>query len=477
MRTRKRSQIAKTVAATGVAALTALAVAAAPTAAQQSFAPGVLPGVKYGGSSNIKVLGHIPLGGYFRVMDNEIEQELSRPYVYVSQSRDRQGFSIISIKDPENPKVIYSWKIENAELHGGTGGMDGKYFKLNTKQGAKYYYIQSLQFGGSGPDADLGAVVADVTGLPDTSKVKIVARIRYPEAPGGFHNIFAYKHSSGRVLLFATVGGPFALVYDMEKVVAGDKSGGLIGRVPIPENSSTAYGRSGYHDFQVFYDPASRQDRFYGAGRGGYYVYDVSQPETPKLITSIVGSAGITSGHTFTPDPEQRIVVSETEYQYAPLRIFDLAEGLSGKVQTIHRPIGAWTADWRDLSHNHEVRWPLVFVSAYEDGLQVFSIEDPQNPQTVAWYYTCHCRHESGFGGVPAWEGTSVMNGAFGVKIRDADGLITISDTNTGFWLFRLEGFNGWKGSEVGKPNISSSQDWDNGPVPRGAATTTTAAR
>ena len=42
----------------------------------------------------------------------------------------------------------------------------------------------------------------------------------------------------------------------------------------------------------------------------------------------------------------------------------------------------AWTADWRNLVHNHEMRWPYVFVSGYLDGLQVFSVMDPTNPVT-----------------------------------------------------------------------------------------------
>jgi hypothetical protein len=46
-------------------------------------APGVMTGVKQGGSPNVHVLCHVPLGGFFRVMDNEIEQD--RPYAYVSQ--------------------------------------------------------------------------------------------------------------------------------------------------------------------------------------------------------------------------------------------------------------------------------------------------------------------------------------------------------------------------------------------------------
>ena len=42
--------------------------------------PGILPGVKMGGSPNMHLVGHLPLGGYFRVMDDEIEQDPNRPY-------------------------------------------------------------------------------------------------------------------------------------------------------------------------------------------------------------------------------------------------------------------------------------------------------------------------------------------------------------------------------------------------------------
>jgi hypothetical protein len=421
------------------------------------------PKYKVGGSPGVKVLGHIPLGGYFRVMDNEIEQEPHRPYTYVAQSRDRSGFSIISTKDYQFKKLM-SWVIGNPELHGGTGGMDGKYFKL---KGGRYYYVQSLQFGQSGPDSDLGAVVADVTGLPDTSKVRIVARIREKEYLGGFHNIFMYKHSDGRSLLFTTIGGPYANVYDMERVTSGaPENTWLISRVPIPQNPATAIGNFGYHDFQVFYDPNTHQDKFYGAGRGGFFIYDVSNigKEEPKLVTQIVGAAGVSGGHTFTPTPDGKFAVTESEYQYAPLRLFDLRPGLEGKVNTISQPISAWTADWRALSHNHEIKWPFVFVSAYEDGLQIFNMADPENPHTVGWFYTCMCTHQKGFGGVPQWEGSSVFNGAFGVKVRNHDGLIVISDTHTGFWAFKWDGFDGWNGHDWGMPNISSSQDWDNGP-------------
>jgi hypothetical protein len=425
---------------------------------------------KVGGSNNVHLLSHVPLGGYFRVADADLEQEMNRPYAYVGQIRDRPGFTIIDIKDPANPKVLYRWRIENAELHQGDGGLRAKYFKLH----GRYYVAVCFQFLQGSPDTDLGAIIFDVTSLPDTSKIKVVARITAPSTPGGFHNLFVYKHSDGRVLLFTTTTSNVANIYDMEKTIAGDKDFGLIGTVPVPQGSAHKevlpgfdqgqIAISGYHDFYVGYDPGTHQDKFYGAGAGGYYVYDVTHTDQIKLVTSIVGSAGVGWGHTFTPTPDGAFAVTETEYQWAPLRIYDLRPGLEGKVQVVTQPVSVWNADWNDLSHNHEVRWPYVFVSAYEDGLQIFNMQDPAHPKTIGWYYTCECQHGTGFGGLPQWTGHSIYNGAFGVMVRNADGLIMITDSNTGAWFFKLDGFNSWNGEDWGMPNISSAQDWDHGP-------------
>ena len=187
------------------------------------------------GSDNIEVVAHLPLGGRVSAADTDIEQELSRPYAYVgriSNGDGGKGVDVIDLSEPEHPQVLYEWRIEDPELHLGLGGMDVKYFKVD----GRYYVVQSLQFGQGGPDSDLAAVVLDVTGLPDPSTVREVARMREPLLPGGFHNIFVYKHSDGRVLLFATVSGPHANVYDLGLIVRGaSPEEALAGRVPVPQ--------------------------------------------------------------------------------------------------------------------------------------------------------------------------------------------------------------------------------------------------
>src|SRR5215831_7669986 len=122
--------------------------------------PGFVPGKQ--GSSNVHIVSHLPLGRAFSPNDIEIEQELSRPYAYVSRMLHPTGFDIIDLKNPAKARVMYSWRIENGELHQGNGAMAPTY----SKSKGRYYLVQSVQFGTSGPDADLGAIVFDVTGLP-----------------------------------------------------------------------------------------------------------------------------------------------------------------------------------------------------------------------------------------------------------------------------------------------------------------------
>src|SRR5207253_3718638 len=205
------------------------------------------------------------------------------------------GIDFISIADVKHPKLLYRWTIDNAELHRGSGAVGGHYAKINNR----YYFIECFEFQQGGPDADLGAIIFDVTGMPNPATIKEVARIRYPDMLGGIHEIFPYRHSDGRNLMFVTTQSPDAYVYDLTKIVTGTKpENALIGKVPVPITNPAR--RRGWHDFVVQYDPAAHQDKLYGAGMGGYYVFDVTSPEAANLLFSVTGVNGTPARHTFT---------------------------------------------------------------------------------------------------------------------------------------------------------------------------------
>ena len=434
--------------------------------AQNVPAPAAGPLIKLGGSPNVQVLSHLPLEGFFYNGGIDIEQEMSRPYAYVPLWLDKAGFVVIDLSDPTTPEIIYRWEIENAELHQFGRGETGKYFKT----GDRYYYVKTTIFGTAGPDPDLCAVVFDVTGLPDPDSVREVGRIRSPDIVTGCLSVFPYKHSDGRTLLLAGVRGatpgtePHGKIYDMDRFVAGDADQGYVGPVPLPD-LGLGPTNSAYHDLYAAYDIERGRDVVYGGGAGGFHMYDMTIPENLEYLGSISGTSGVQRGHTIITTPDNRYAVTQMEYQYAPMMIFDISPIQDGITQRISRPQGAWIADWKNLAHNMEVRWPYVFVAAYEDGLQVFDMRDPTDPVTLGWHYTCQCTHQTGFGGGDRIRGTSVFNGAMEVDVRNEDGLIVVSDLNTGFWAFRLNGFNGWNGRDYGLPNVSSAQNWDFGPI------------
>ncbi len=455
--------------------LAATLLVVATAAGPQEYRPNPLPGEAR--SANVRLMSHLPphdASGPYNVSDIELEQELSRPYVYIDRSNHvgatdpTIGFDILSIKDPSNPKLIYSWRIEDAALHRGPGSLAPAYVKTN----GRYYFFNGFQFRQGGPNTDLGAIVWDVTGLPDTSTIREVARIRVPEHPGGFHETFAYKHSSGAALVVTQTVSPEAYIYDVDRIVAGHPEI-VVGKVVIPNLNEVTYTtRPAWHDFYVGYDPATRQDKFYGAGSGGAHVFDITDPEHPELLVSATNIAGMSGHHTFTPTPDGRyaIVMSHLEDWYAPIRIVDLKPAYDGEVRAVSRPIGAWNASPEGTPHYSEVRWPYVFIAGQTDGFHVLNWMDPSNPYSIGFYSTRPAPYRHGIG-VAGWQetyahgrGNSVYEGGWGIDVRNADGLIVMTDLDSGFWAFRLDGFEGWNGHQWGVPNVSSAQDWDNGP-------------
>ena len=144
-------------------------VALLPGARLQAQRPDIVypPGSQ--GSRNMEVQFHLPSPAS---SDLRIDQDPSRPFVYQAHGRP-PGFHIVNVKDPRKAYIMYSWQIENADLvRGGASGV------MLFKHRGRHYAILSVQLQPSGPSSDVVGIVFDVTGLPDTSKVREVGRLR-----------------------------------------------------------------------------------------------------------------------------------------------------------------------------------------------------------------------------------------------------------------------------------------------------------
>lgn len=378
------------------------------------------------GSRNIRVAGHLLIDGGTAAL--AVEQAPDRPYAYLATRGEQGGFVALDLTDIASPTSVALWPLAETE---------GRDLTLFARQG-RHYLVQATSS---------GAVVVDVTGMPDDSRLQEAARI--PEERG-FRGLFAYRHSDGRALLLATGGGQ-VFVYDLAGVLNG--TGGLVTTFDTPEQLDAT--TSGFDVVFAGYEPDSGQDRLYGAGGGGYYIYDFSDPAGVRLLVSI-SSAAVQRGRAIAPTPDGRYVVTAAGYRTAPLRIFDLQAALDGDPPRIRTAVGAWTSDWRNDYTDLQVRWPFLFAAALENGVQVVNIHDPSNPYTDAYYRTTPGEPDAGLSAPP--------RGIFRVAVRNHDGLIVASDLDTGFWAFYLEAFSGWHGHAWGMPHMSGAQDWENGP-------------
>jgi hypothetical protein len=79
------------------------------------------------------------------------------------------------------------------------------------------------------------------------------------------------------------------------------------------------------------------------------------------------------------------------------------------------------------VPHNLQIKGNLVYVSHYNDGLQVFDISNPSIPERVAYYDT--------FDGDDSYP----FNGAWGIYAFLPSGRILISDRTSGLYLFEMD--------------------------------------
>lgn len=362
--------------------------------------------------------------------DLVFEQDSGRPFVFVARGGENRGIVALNISSEQKPIVVGDWQSPRdvSDL-------------VHFKSGAKYF-LAALH-------PETGATILEVSD-PDEGQFDRTAEISVAE---GLHHGFSYRHSNGRGYLFATGGGDVH-VYDLERLVQGAPA--EVATLTLPEKqANTEYG---FHSVYVQYEPETESDRLVASGAGGYWVFDVTNVQAPSLIVS-VQSAAVQVGTSASMTPDGSHLVTSAGYRTAPMRIFDLRPIFAGNVSVIRTAAGAWTPNWKNYAENHQLRWPYVFVAALDDGFQVFNMLNPFEPFTLGFYHT--------------WDGpiaplsdrSQNKNGAWDIDVRNRDGLIAVTDVNTGLWLFRLEGFEQWDGRGWGFGNVSSVQDWDNGPV------------
>lgn len=364
-------------------------------------------------SRNMELVAQTALGGHDALSAVHLDQNADRPYAYAIGPK---GLHVVQTEDGQRVAGV---RLDIPQWNDLTS------FPLNGRT-----YVAGI-----GPHA---LMVWDVTDAANPVET------RRSEGQAGGIGLFAYRAADGEGHLF-TAGPSGVHRFSLGGLVSGQDA--QLIPIALPDGAT-----GGFRDVFAAYHDESESDRLYVAGAGGYYVLDLASSD----VLAAVSSAAVQMGTSITATPDGTHVITTANYRTAPVRIFDIRPVLDGTISQIRTAAGAWTANWKNHAERHALRWPFIFVAAQDDGLHVVNMRNPFEPYTEGFFRT--------WDGTPAKPGER-YNGARDVDVRNSDGLIAVADAHGGLFLLRMESFQGWDGRGWGQPDISSVQDWENGPV------------
>ena len=172
---------------------------------------------------------------------------------------------------------------------------------------------------------------------------------------------------------------------------------------------------SNCHDIYVENDTA-----WINSGSQGYYVMHIDA--MPTMLGNLDDYPVQGGNHSGWWVPENDIYVFADETHGSPLKVVETSDLTDMQVLST---LSSGT-DPNCIPHNLMIRDNLVFVSYYHDGLQVFDISSPSEPNLVAWYDTHLQDSYSGY------------QGAWGVHSALPSGKVLISDMKNGLHVLKL---------------------------------------
>ncbi|MEM9849641.1 MAG: choice-of-anchor B family protein [Bacteroidota bacterium] len=253
--------------------------------------------------------------------------------------------------------------------------------------------------------------IIDLSNLPTSIEVVYDAANLFSQA----HNIFI-DDVQGRLYTFATTGGTSSFsplrIYDISQTPTIQ----LLATHSTFGNVRVSHVHDGY---------VSNHRAFLNCGNDGFLIVDFSDAEKPVVQDYLSPVAYPQAGYNHSG-----WLGSDCDYYYMAdenwgmaMKVVDVRT--AGEVEVIQLFDADATAS-TSIPHNQVVACDYLYASYYYDGLQVYDLSDPANPQRVAYYDTSKRDHRRSY------------EGAWGVYPFLPSGNILVSDMQEG--LFVLEG-------------------------------------
>lgn len=132
------------------------------------------------------------------------------------------------------------------------------------------------------------------------------------------------------------------------------------------------------------HDAITKNDTVYAfSGYQGFYAYDARNPNAISVINTLQNYPGNGYCHSGALSADGRYLYMADEVPTnLPLKVFDVKD-----IQNINY-VDSFRSNSGFTAHNPFVKGNLLFVSYYEDGVQVWNIADPKKPIRVAYFDT-----------------------------------------------------------------------------------------
>ncbi len=169
-------------------------------------------------------------------------------------------------------------------------------------------------------------------------------------------------------------------------------------------------------------------------------IWDVSNPNNIVLVKSDGSLNGYNHSSWATDDGHYSYVAEELP-RGKPISIYDVSGSEMNRVGFFKEPLEEPIKS-NNRPHNPFVKGDMLFISYYEDGVQIFDISNPLIPKRIAYYDTYPYQNGLGYDStMHDWKG------AWGVYPYLPSGCILASDITQGMFTFKVEipvsdGFN-----------------------------------
>ncbi|MBK9255581.1 MAG: choice-of-anchor B family protein [Saprospiraceae bacterium] len=307
------------------------------------------------------------------------------------------AINIFNVTDCSNPVLVQSF----------TDGANAIWRDFKTYR--NYLYAVCDQTGGR-PCAE-GLEIINLDNYSFTQQTNVFTRA---------HNIYIDTTHARLYVVGSNAGG--MLIYALNDPGIGATPGNPV----LLRNFGTPY----IHDIYVRNNIA-----YASVGYSGYNIYDVSNPNNIPLLASLNNSNGYNHSSWLNESGTHAFIAEELP-RGRPIRVYQISgSGASTSISYVHNfkePLEA-PFDLGCRPHNPFVKGDSLFISYYEDGLQVFDISNPLSPVRIAYFDSYTAQNGQGYN-IPVHD----WKGQWGSYPFLPSGCILMSDITQGLYTLKL---------------------------------------